>query len=152
MVVQYQYMLCFGCMISHIHELREDGWWYCPNCGHKRHTTPTEYDERSEMVKTYEVKIFRKRGECETIRNLTPIQMVALEEVFSHYGVSYKKFAYDGNRLESVDWVEAPNLLATLEVLVTDIDECETQEDFVVLAAGGAIEQARTALAKVKGG
>ena len=109
------------------------------------------------MVKTYEVKIFRKRGECETIRNLTPIQMVALEEVFSHYGVSYKKFTYDGNRLESVDWIGVPDLLVALDCLFTvlvcvdTVYESETghtiEQDFP-----DELEQARAALAKVKGG
>jgi len=42
---RFMFMLCFGCMTGHIHELREDGWWYCPNCGHRRHTTPTQESE-----------------------------------------------------------------------------------------------------------
>lgn len=66
-------------------------------------------------MKTYEVKIFRKNQECETIRGLTSTQMVVLDKVFSHYGVSYKRFTYDDNHLESVDWIEAPDLLAALE-------------------------------------
>lgn len=43
----------------------------------------------------------------------------------------------------------APDLAGALRMLVADIDSCETEEDFVLLATGGAIEQARAALERV---
>lgn len=46
---------------------------------------------------------------------------------------------------------ERSDLLAALEVLIADIDDCETEEDFIILSTGCAIEQARAALAGLKG-
>ena len=45
----------------------------------------------------------------------------------------------------------APDLLAALEALVADIDGCETEEDFIIMANGFAVEQARAALAGARG-
>lgn len=35
---QFEFMYCFGCMMGHIHELK-DGWWYCSNCEYRRQTS-----------------------------------------------------------------------------------------------------------------
>ena len=42
-------------------------------------------------------------------------------------------------------------LLAALGALVADIDGCETEEDFIIMANGFAVEQARAALAGARG-
>ena len=44
------------------------------------------------------------------------------------------------------------DLLAALEALIADIDGCETEEDFIIMANGFAVEQARAALAGARGG
>jgi len=48
--------------------------------------------------------------------------------------------------------LQRDHLLMALEVLVTDIAGCETEEDFIIMANGFAVEQARDALAGAQAG
>ena len=52
-------------------------------------------------------------------------------------------------KLEGQEAVAA--LAAALEALIADVDSCETEEDFILLASGYAIEQARQLINLQKG-
>jgi len=66
---------------------------------------------------------------------------------------SQRHMAADWRTVEPCELCEAEraDLLAAMETLITDIDSCETEEDFVLLANGFAVEQARAALAGARG-
>jgi hypothetical protein len=50
-----------------------------------------------------------------------------------------------------VDEDAVAELAGALEVLIEEIDACQTEEDLVVLSRGYAVKQARAALAKAQG-
>jgi len=66
---------------------------------------------------------------------------------------SQRHMAADWRTVEPCELCEAEraDLLAAMETLITDIDSCETEEDFVLLASGFAIEQARQLINLQKG-
>jgi predicted RNA-binding Zn-ribbon protein involved in translation (DUF1610 family) len=50
----HQWMYCFTCGASHLHEQQVDGSWKCPNCGTKRKHSPVTSDAAAAKIHTIE--------------------------------------------------------------------------------------------------